>query len=486
MLFSQDFRKLLLVCLKMLFRKSTRKRFVFLVVAFLFMMGFNTCGYVKKFHKTETLKREVLDEKAFKIFFMRMRTRNNLERFLNRHSQKLQQLGSETVKKAFVYQNNLFVHVFSPSETSSNDRAKNRGAMDLLYDVYHIRTFAGDFYVKNSPDEYTSKVRNSYVDHNGAGLSKRILAGRKATLKFDLIDIADMIRDYGWDKRIDVYNSLKTSIIKNLNNVPLDAGHIPNPYLSRVESIVPMNFLHIFTNIKYDNTTDIMDLADSVRYAADATIEADKAHLSIPEMYKNKVMYADIDAYPRYIPLYVPEILTPRWNWLLYENIDLKNDFLDYIDQLHFQGHYLFSYEKSHILKDKVKKINDDIRSNHIHFYLIDLSMGIAFPFMISLFAFIHLKTELAFLLMFKNRIRELLFIFWLLPVFLMLLVKGGILTAYLLFLLLGDFGISSYLVLPLALTLLSAAAVFYPINKWCFSPFIGDSLNLSVLHKGR
>ena len=105
---------------------------------------------------------------------------------------------------------------------------------------------------------------------------------------------------------------------------------------------------------------------------------------------------------------------------------------------------------------------------------------------MISLFAFIHLKTEIAFLLMFKNRIRELLFIFWLLPVFLMLLVKGGILSAYLLYLLSGDFGITAYIALPLALTLLAAAAAFYPINKWCFNPFTGKSLNLHALHKGR
>jgi ABC-type glycerol-3-phosphate transport system permease component len=52
--------------------------------------------------------------------------------------------------------------------------------------------------------------------------------------------------------------------------------------------------------------------------------------------------------------------------------------------------------------------------------------------------------------------------------------------------LLLGDFGISGYIVLPLTLTLITAAAVFYPINAWCFNPFTGDSLNLHALHKGR
>ena len=238
--------------------------------------------------------------------------------------------------------------------------------------------------------------------------------------------------------------------------------------------------------IKYDNTTDVIDLSESVSYEEDATIKTDKAYLAVPVVYRDNVMYEDIDAYPRYTPLYIPNLLRPQWSWLLFQNIAIKTDFMDYIDQLHFQGHYLFSYEKSHILKDKVTTINADIRSNHIQFYLTDLSMGIAFPFMMSLFAFIHLKTEIAFLLMFKNKIRELLFIFWLLPVFLMLFVKGGILASYLLYLLFGGFEVTAYIVLPLSITLLLAAAVFYPINKWCFSPFTGDSLSLHALHKGR
>jgi len=125
-------------------------------------------------------------------------------------------------------------------------------------------------------------------------------------------------------------------------------------------------------------------------------------------------------------------------------------------------------------------------RSNHIHFYLTDLSLGIAFPFMMSLFTFIHLKTEIAFLLMFKNRINVLLFIFWLLPVSLMLLIKGGILSAYLLCLLLSGFGLVAHLILPLSISFLVASTAFWSINKWCFREFTGNSLNLSVLHKGR
>ena len=251
MLIREDFRKLLVVCLKMLFRKSTRKRFVCLVVAFLFMMGFNTCSYVKKFHTAEALKKQVLDEKAFKVFFLRMRTRNVFVRFFTQHYNKLQQLGSAIVKKAFIYQNNLFIHFFAPSESKDNDQAQDKSAMKLLYNVYNIEKFAADFYANESNGNHQIKVRGNYIDHNGAGLNKEIIAARHTTLKFDLIDIADMIREEVWDKRTDVYNSIKKTIITNIKRLTLDATQEPNPYLSRVESIVPMNYLHILTNIKY-------------------------------------------------------------------------------------------------------------------------------------------------------------------------------------------------------------------------------------------
>jgi hypothetical protein len=112
--------------------------------------------------------------------------------------------------------------------------------------------------------------------------------------------------------------------------------------------------------------------------------------------------------------------------------------------------------------------------------------MGIAFPFMISLFAFIHLKTEIAFLFMFKNRIRELLFIFWLLPVFLMLVIKAGVFTFHSLSLVSKDLLFSVHIVFPLIITFLIASTAFYPINRWCFSQFTGQKLNLYALHKGR
>ena len=488
MLFSQDFWKLLVVSLKMLFRKSTRKRFICLVAAFLFTMGFNTCSYIRKFHDSETRKQAVLAEKAFKLFFLRARTQKGYARFAARHREYLARLGARIVNRAFIYQNNLFIHFYSDHEPADSRAKADRKSIDLLYSVFGIQRFAKRFWVEYDPDGYTAIIRNRYVDHNGIGLEGDIISARHLALKGDLTDAADLIRGNMAGKRLAVFNDLTRRITDTIERVPPGESREPNPYLSRVELIIPMNLLHLFTNMRDDNTTDIIDFAESVRVGKDGTLETEKTYLKIPEAYRSGMMYGDIDLYPRYIPLYVPEILTARWNWLLYEDIDINADFMRYIEKLHFNGHYLFSYEKSHIIKDKVRKINADIFSNHIDFYLTDLSMGIAFPFMISLFAFIHLKTEFAFLLMFKNRIRELLAIFWLLPLLLMLFVKGGMAAAYLIRPVLGGCGppVTWPMMIPMAVSFMVVSIAFYPINKWCFSQFTGDNLNLSTLHKGK
>ena len=109
MLFKTDFWKLLVVCLKMMFRKSTRTRFLCLVAAFLFTMGFNTHSYIKKFQEAEISKLQILEEKAFKVFFLRFRTRTDSLRFQKREASGLARLGAVPLKKAFIYQNNLFI-----------------------------------------------------------------------------------------------------------------------------------------------------------------------------------------------------------------------------------------------------------------------------------------------------------------------------------------------------------------------------------------
>ncbi len=479
----RDFNRLLSVCLKMLFRKTTRKRFVFLVAAFMFMMAFNSYSYVMRFHKSEIQKQDLLNEKAFKVFFLRSRTMADCARFLSQHAEKIGSHGAKILRQALIYQNNLYIHFYPPFDHNNKD---NREALDLLYDLFNIKGVSDNVFSENKPNDYEIRIRAEYFDHNGMLLSDDIVRGRHKAITRDLTDIAGMIREGLSGKRMEIFNLIKGTIVDNIKRVTLDPANEPNPYLSRVETIIPMNFLYIFDHVRDDTTTDIIDLAESVRYEEETSITSFKPYIEIPHKYEKTLLYEDTNIYPRYFPVYAPDMLKPRWNWMLYEDIEIGTDLLEYIDRLHFKGYYMFSYEKSQILKDKVQKINDDIRSNHIYFYLTDLSIGIIFPFMISLFAFIHLKTEISFLFMFKNRIREMLFIFWMLPVISMLVVKGGILTGYLAYLVSQDSVLSTYIILSLSLTFIVASIAFYPINRWCFNQFTGDRLNLYALHKGR
>ena len=488
MLFKPDFWKLLVVCLKMLFRKSTRRRFLCLVAAFLFILGFNTQSYIKKFQEAETRKLQVLEEKAFKVFFLRFRTRGDYQRFTAGEAPGLARLGAISLKKAFVYQNNLFVQ-FQPAALPENEAAApDTQGLTLLYSLFDLHAAAAAFFVDRTPDGYVATIRNSYIDHNGGDLGLDIIMARHTALKGDLTDAADLLRGNLSGKRLAVFNDLIWRITNNISRTGSGEDPAANPFFSRVALVVPLNILHIFANLAGDITTDILDFAESVRAAENAAIELETAYLQPPAGRRTDMLYSDIDLYPRYTPLYAPALLTSRWHWMLYEDIALNQAFMDKLDRLHFKGNYLFSYEKTLSIKERVGQINADILENHIDFYMTDLSMGIVFPFMISLFAFIHLKTELAFLLMFKNRIRELLVIFWVLPLGLILLVKGGLVGLTLAQQLYGGLTAptAGVMLLPMAVSFIMAAVVFFPINRWCFSQFTGEQLSLSMLHKGR
>jgi len=150
MVFNRDFKKLLVVCLKMLFRKSTRKRFICLMITFLFIIGFNTFSYIEKFHKTQTRKLNVLNEKAFKVFFLRMRTRRNWMQFVAENYNKLKNLDVELTGDAFIYQNNLYIHFLPLSERKDNLGKKEKKALGILYDLFHLAIKSNCFMLKNT------------------------------------------------------------------------------------------------------------------------------------------------------------------------------------------------------------------------------------------------------------------------------------------------------------------------------------------------
>ena len=464
----------MVVCLKMLFRRSTRKRFVCLVAAFACMMAFNIYGYARNFHEAEKQKSELLSEKAFQVFFLRFRTSSHLKRFFARPP--LEGNGA-VIPEAFIYQNNLYLHLVPPPSGGEG--------LDLLLTLFHGEELARGFAPAGKTSQCIVRVPDQYIDYNGGSLSPELQAERHTALRFDLVDIADMLRERLYDRRIDVFNSVKNRLVGGIQRIGGLRNTEPNSFFSRVECIVPMNLLHVFAHIARDNTTDVMDLLDSVKVSNGHTLQTYGQYLRAPVEDPRLPLYAELNVYPRYIPFYTPNLLTPQRHWMFYRDIRLQDDLLAGLRALHSQGHYLFSYEKLHFIEKSVDKINRSIRANHVHFYLTDLSMGIVFPFMMSLFAFIHLKSEIAYILMFKNRIRQILVIFWGLPLAIMLGLKGCLLALYPV---LSDlaFPAAVEMALPLGFSFLVAALCFYPVNQWCFSQFTGDTIRLHALHKGR
>jgi len=489
MLLGKDFWKLMAICLKMLFRKSTRRRFICLVGVFLFTMAFNTWGYIRQFNESEIRRAEVLSEKAFQVFFLRLRTNSEYMRFARSYQKALANLGAGIIESAFIYQNNLFIH-FGPIHHENKDLKETAGKkIDSLYRIFGIKGVVHDYALDDGNDKLKVKVNNIVINHNGKGLTREIARSREVDLKRDLADAADIIRGNKSGRRLMVFNELALRIRETVSIVSTESGGETNPYVSRVALIVPMNLLHLLTNLARDNTTDIIDFSESVEPENGSILRVEKRYLKVPAKDPFGVMYGNIDLYPRYLSVHMPVLLSSKWHWLLYKGLEINDGFMDLIERLHFKGHYLFSYEKSQIIRERIEKINTDIRANHIHFYLTDLLMSIAFPFMVSLFAFVHLKSEFAFMLMFKNRIRELLAVFWLLPLLMMLTMKSGLLAAQL-FLpqAVGEIGAPDAwaMVLPMTLSFLAVSAFFYPVNRWCFSPFTGNRLNLALLHKGK
>lgn len=303
-LFRADFWNLLVVCLKMLFRKSTRRRFLCLVAAFLFIMGFNTHSYIKKFQDAEIRKLQTLEEKAFNVFFLRFRTQNDYLRFHQRQAPELARMDAAPLNMAFIYQNNLFIQF--RSDRPPPPAGADLPGLALLYALFDLESAAAEFRAAGDPADYTVKVRNLYIDHNGGDLDLDIVMARHTALKGDLADAADLIRGNLSGKRLAVFNDLTWRVANNIARDAPVADRSVNPFFSRVALIVPLNLFHIFANLAQDVTMDIIDYAESVRAATDATLEVEAAYLQVPDGYTGKLLYGDIDLYPRYIPVYAP------------------------------------------------------------------------------------------------------------------------------------------------------------------------------------
>ena len=63
----------------------------------------------QKFQAAEIRKLQTLEEKAFNVFFLRFRTKNDYLKFYKIQAPKLAGMDALPLHQAFIYQNNLFI-----------------------------------------------------------------------------------------------------------------------------------------------------------------------------------------------------------------------------------------------------------------------------------------------------------------------------------------------------------------------------------------
>jgi hypothetical protein len=303
-------------------------------------------------------------------------------------------------------------------------------------------------------------------------------------LRLDLQDITDQLRGDLSGRRLMIANDTRQRLVRTLGTGDLGRQRRLSPFFSRIASVVPMEILDLWSHWCSDRTTDIVDWHNSLQIDPDGTMTIPAGYLAPRPLDTRRPAFWQLDIYPRYIPLWLPEIVTVRRGPLMAASLRLQDDAVAFLKQAHTDGHYLLSFEKLHVLESQVSHLNNDRRVRQVAFIALDLVMSVVFAFMMSLFAFVHLKTELAFLLMFRNAIGSILRTFWLLPIVLTASVKIGALAAYALSGLPPPPGGMAAIGIPMALTLGAAAVLCWPLNRWCFRQLTSNRIELYRLHR--
>jgi len=463
----KEFWELAFVCLKMLFRESVKWRFILLIIGFIFVIICNFYNHFDKYKKVEIEKKNILQEDAFKIFFIYSLEPEDYENLVDELQRKLPKFNSILIRDALIFQKNLFVDIESHEKASE--------PLQVMYNLFDMENFVNGFEVKDKKNFFVS-IKNEYIDYNGSNLEKK-----KQEKRFR--NVADYIENFSDNlsgkmhsqRKIRAFREKRNLILKHIERVPHNKEI--NPYLSKVELIIPKNILNIMFNLSRLSTNRIIS---GIQYdPSDSKIKIRQKFIEVPEGLKDEESYGYRSWFPRFSPIYMKGSIGTVKH-LLYELMKVDNAFMEYLKDLHSREHYLFSYEKLDIMQFKVDKINSNIKSAQRYFLFIDLIIGIIFPFMVSFFSFIYLKKEIAFLLFHKNKLKLILWVFYTLPLMIMLVLKSGL---YMIFFKLT---FVAYLVIPLLLSFIFASMIFWFINIWCFKEFFSNQLNLYEIFKGK
>jgi len=478
----KSFFELSNVYLRMLFRPSIRFRLIFLILCFIGMISYNIYSHFEHVIRINNEQNEILKENAFKVFFISSLEKDNYHELIQELKIKLNSLKENFqdcfLFDIFIYKKNLYINILK----GSSDIMTKSDSLKLLYKLFGLEEFVDLFNKSNINQNNTnSKFKNInkiYYDYNGKDINKKIKKYRISQFKRDSnFFLSNLISYYDNYEKKDIYIEY-LEYIKDIQ--PIHNNKDINIYFSGVELIIPKIFLNLYINL----FKNIKKLSVNQMRNEFSNDNASKS-IQVKKKYTNLVEDINVfnSLFPRYTPLYFKNFITLQQG-NIYEfyvpKLYYNQELLSYIKELHNRGYYLFSYEKLNTIEYKVNKNTREFKEAQKHFFIIDMIISIIFPFMISFFTFIYLKKEMAFMQFFKNNLKTILWIFYLLPLMIMFFTK------FILYLIVFKCTFVFHIIVPLILSSFIVMIIFWFINRWCFKEFLDNDILLYAIFKGK
>ena len=455
----------------MLFRKSIRYRLFWLIIGFLSIIGLNIYQHFEKIDTIKTETMQLLNNDAFKFFFIFSLEKSDYYQLIDKLSNSFPE-HIHVLPDIFIYDKNLYLDFIT---TEDNEIRQN--ALHHMYSMFNINDHVNQFHTKYTGNNRYTLINKSYIDYNGKMISTERHKTRKKKLN-------DTIRFFTQELIEDIGREQKAALIQKqsffLSTTRLQHQGEINPFLSKIEMIIPFNIFYILGNL---SNRGINEINNGLTSAPDNQYKVRKKYLHIlPENeYLYKIAFDSLR--PKYSAIFINHFIYRNSDYIhtfLLPTLSYKNDIMHFLSDLQFKGNYLFSFEKLYVIKHHVEKINSEITHAQISFFIIDFFMSLIFSFMMSFFSFIYLKKEIAFILFYKNRIRQIVSIFYIIPILLILIIK------LLLYLFFFQFLVLNHVVYPLIVSFIVVMTLFWFINRWCFKEFLSDQLNLYSIYKGK
>jgi len=458
------------VCLSMLFRPSIRSRLIFLIIGFVLMMTYNLYSHFNNVKKLRNDQIEILTEDAYKVFFISSLEIADYNDLVDKLEKKdlFNKYKSSIIKGAFIHKKNLFIDILTPDKKNDSDDSP----IKILYRLFGMSKFADSFYDTNNTDDFEINIKKDYFDHNGIKINKSEQKIRLDKCQEDIRFFLASIRINSSNKKR-IYDAQERKI---LDLSPVHNTKEINPFFSEVEIVIPINIINFLINIKELNKNQIRDAL--IETDDNNLLKVQKEYLEPPEDLSKMD-----NLMPRYIPLFCKEFIYKKnknINRFFIPQLEYQNELMKFLKELQYLGNYLFSFEKLSIIEYKINKLNSDIYKAQINFFIVDIIIGIVFPFMISFFAFIYLKKEMAFMQFFKNNLKTILGIFYFFPLCIMFVIK------FIMYICFFNLNIVDHLVYPILISFIFVSIIFWRVNRWCFKEYLTDSLSLYAIFKGK